>query len=166
MKKGPKSPYKSKKIASNGRIAKSQTLNPDTDDVPVADSPIPRIESGEYKAICKGFDIGWCFGRRSIYLEFVIQEGRYHDTKLVMICTYPKAKISHRYKYHRQWIIANGTRPTGKQKLHPDIFPGRMFKVRVRDTQVKHSDGTLMPDCVQYSVVDSIIEPLTGGPPR
>ncbi len=132
-------------------------------DEPLADSYYNRIPSGEYEAICYRTKAGPGFGqRRSVYLFFRIQNGDYHGTELFMACTYPNGKISPRHKYFQQWIIANGSPPARGQRLARKVFPKKLYRVLVRDTQKKHSHGRPMPDVLQYSVVDSILETLTG----
>lgn len=131
----------------------------------VAEEPRPRIPPGQYDAYCLRTEFGRSFGgRRDIYILFKIHGGEFDGIELFMACTHPKGKVSSRCKYYQQWTLAAGRPPRRREPLSREAFPDRMYRILVRDTRKKHGDGSLMADCVQYSVVDSIVEPLTGGP--
>ncbi len=135
------------------------------DDGPVAEEFRPRIKPGQYRAICYKVEAGrgWGF-RPTLYFKFRICEGKHDGLELFMPCPYPK-KINYRHKYYKQWMLANwGLPPKGKQ-LSKKIFPNRMYRILVIDTKRRHDDGTKLPDFGQYSVISSIIEPLTGNAP-
>jgi len=128
------------------------------DDGPIAGEPLPKIESGEYKAICTKTEIGTMknWGRK-IFIHFVIVGGKFDGAELVMACNYPKSNISPNHKFYQQWVLANGGPPSNGQRLARKIFINKQFLVLVQNTKRKHSNGKLMADCLQYSVVDSII---------
>lgn len=136
-----------------------------SDDEPIAEKFPPRIEDGEYDAICYKAETGRSFGgRRDIYIKFRIYESEYDGFEVVMVCTYPKGKIRLRHKFYQQWILANGGPPKKGQRLIRGVFLNRMFRVKVRTTKRTYTNtNRLLPDNLQYSVVDTIIEPLTGG---
>jgi hypothetical protein len=132
---------------------------------PIAQESRSRIPPGKYKAICYAAETGRSFGgRRDIYILFRIQGSRYDGTELFMACPYPKRKTSPRYKIYDQWSLAMGRLPAKNEKLSGEAFTGKMYEVIVRDTRKKFSDGRPKPDFLQYSVVESIITPLTGVP--
>ncbi len=135
-------------------------------EAPIAEQPRPRIPASEYDAICYKTETGRSWGgRTNIYILFRIIGGSQDGTELFMACTYhPKGKLSQRYKYYVQWTLAKGAPPKKGERLSPKVFCGKMYRVLVRDTQIRHSNGKLMADCLQYSVVDSIIETQTGIP--
>ena len=134
------------------------------DEAPIASLPNPHIPPGEYTANCISYKAAKTFnGRRDIFISFEIYDSKYEGAVLFMACTYSTGEIRPRHKYYQQWTLAAGRQPNKKESLSPEIFPGRMYRVLVRDTQKRHADVKLMADCVQYSVVESIIEPLTGG---
>lgn len=134
-------------------------------DDPVAGTPPARIPGGEYDAVCYAVETGVSFGgQKKVFLKFRIHEGKYDGTELFMaINHYPNAELRPRHKYYQQWALAKGRMPHKGERLALNVFPKRLYRVLVRDTQRKHSHGKVMADCVQYSVVDSILEPLTGG---
>lgn len=149
----------------NRRLKRGQPASAEND-APVAEQFSPRIPPGEYDAICYKTETGRSWGGRTdIYILFRIWGGRGDGTELFMVCTYNlNRKLSPRYKYYQQWTLAKG-RPPGKgERLSRKVFCNKMYRVLVRDTQRRHSNGKLMPDILQYSVVDSIIETQTGIP--
>lgn len=131
---------------------------------PLASKDYVRIPPGEYEAVCYDTRTGPGFGgHTSAYIWFRITGGKYDGEELFMACRYkPKARLSPRHKYYQQWVLAANRRPHKGERLSLGVFKNRLFSILVRDTQKKHRSGRLMADCVQYSVVDSIIEPLTG----
>lgn len=133
-------------------------------DAPVAEQFSPRIPPGEYDAICYKTETGRSWGGRTdIYILFRIIGGSQDGTELFMVCTYhPKRKLSQRYKYYQQWTLAKGAPPKKGERLSPKVFCHKMYRILVRDTGRRHSNGQPMADCLQYSVVDSIIETQTG----
>ena len=126
-----------------------------------------RIPPGEYEGICFKTKKGPGYGDLPrLYLFFRIQGGEYHGTELFMVCTHGSRKFSPRTKYYLQWSLANGGPPVKGQRLSPKAFLNKLYLIQVRDTKRKHKGGRVMADFMQYSVVDTIIEPLTGIPDR
>jgi len=133
---------------------------------PEAEGFPPRIPAGEYQAICHTAEIGTGWGyRRTLYLRFRIYGGDYDGTDLFMPCPYPD-KLRYRHKLYKQWMLAIGGPPTQGQRFSRKVFLNRMFRVLVQDTERRHEGGKVLPDFAQYSVVKTILEPLTGGQPR
>jgi len=131
--------------------------------VPEAEEFNVLIPGGEYDAVCFKTETALSYGgMRKIFIKFRIYSGRYDGTELFMVCNYPKGKIRRRLKYYEQWMLATGRRPAKREKLSPKVFPGRMYKVLVRDTRPKFADGKPKPGIFKYSVVDTIIEAQTG----
>lgn len=125
----------------------------------------PQIPPGEYEAICKKAGTGYSTGgEKKLYLTFVIQGGDCHGTELFMAITKPKKKITPRFKMHEQWCLAMRRVPKKGERIAAKHFIRKMYSVMVRDTKVKYKDGRPKPDFMQYSVVDTIIEPLVGVP--
>jgi hypothetical protein len=132
-----------------------------------------RIRPGEYTAICYRTDYGICQGgEKKLFVRFRIYGGEHHGMELFMACPLPKksrksgrrAKLGYCHKLYTQWLLALGRRPHERERFKKDIFPSKMYSVQVRDTKRKYSTGKVMPAHVQYSVIDTILEPLTGVP--
>jgi len=131
---------------------------------PTKDLP-ERIEPGEYTAICYRTDYGISFGgKRKLYVRFRIWEGPHAGFELSMICTTLKSNRSYRQKLYDQWSLVLGRTPGKGERFSAKIFKNRMYRVWVRDTTRKMPNGELKPHHMQYSVVDTILEPLTGVP--
>jgi hypothetical protein len=123
----------------------------------------PRIPPGEYEAVCYDVETGRSWGgRKDIYIRFRVHGSDYDGTELYLVCTYDTDRIGLRHKYFKQWALAAGRCPAKNEQLPATIFKNRLFRVRVRYTDRREQDGSRLPDFLQYSVVDSIIEPLTG----
>lgn len=61
-----------------------------------------------------------------------------------------KPRATHRGKYLREWVRANGGPPSRGDRLSPQVFRNRMARVEVDDTDPKKSP-------IPYSVVRKII---------
>lgn len=133
------------------------------DDGPLINECRVRIKAGTYDAICYRTETGNSWGgRQDIYIRFKIYGSKYDGTKLFMACTYPRGRMTTRHKYYEQWVLAMGGPPRKGERLARKEFLHKLYKVLVRDTNKKFSNGTRMPDYMQYSVVDTIIETQTG----
>ena len=135
------------------------------EEAPIAEEFPAKIDDGEYDAVCYATETGRSFGgRRDIFIKFRIYEGEFGSAEVNLICTYPDGKMSPRHKYYQQWVLANGKPPRKNQRLARKIFLNRMFRIKVRTTRRTYTNTNKpLPDHMQYSVVDTIIEPLTGG---
>jgi len=156
-----KSPEKSKQSFHPLNCTDKEELDPI-----VTDEPFPQIPPSEYQAICYKANYARTFGgRQSLFLGFRIYEGRYHGTELFMACSRPERKPKINHKLYVQWSLAMGRPPKKGERLGRKAFLHKMFLVQVRDTQRKlGSTGKLLPKALQYSVVDTILEILTGIP--
>lgn len=148
---------------SNERTYTKAERSRNLDEGPVSGSIPSKIPNGEYEAVCRAVKIGIGFGgRRTQYWEFCIIGGRYDGTKLFMPCVcYDRP--TYRTKQWEQWALATGRQPNKRERLSNKAYTNRLFKVLVRTTKRKVA-GTnrYLPDYLQYSVVHTIIEPLTG----
>lgn len=81
-----------------------------------------------------------------------------------MICTMPKGKLGQRFKLFDQWALVLGRAPRKGEKFKASIFRNKMHRILVRDTKRVFPHRKLKPVFLQYSVVDTIIETLTGIP--
>jgi hypothetical protein len=132
-----------------------------------AEAPQPRIEPGEYDAICYGFKVATSGfdNQRKLYLKFRVYGGRSDGTQLFMACPYPSGRLSPRTKLHTQWTLAIGRAPLEGERFSRKVFPKKMYTVLVRYTR-RQFPGTnkRLPDFCQYSVVSTILEVQTGVP--
>jgi hypothetical protein len=124
----------------------------------------PRIAPGVYRAysaVAK-FHYDKSIGRWVCFVRWdVLTDG------LQLIARIPlwwnlgggqKPRASHRSKYLKEWVRANGGPPARGDRLSPNVFAHRMAQVQVGDTDPNKS-------AVPYSVVRKIIEWETGASP-
>jgi len=86
---------------------------------------------------------------------------RTDDTELFMACNYPERTITPKHKYYQQWVLVNGGPRAKGQRLARKNFLNKKYLVLVQNTKRKHSNGKLMADSLQYSVVDSILKVIS-----
>ena len=119
----------------------------------------PRLEPGEYSAYCKAarwyFDPG--YKKWVCLLLFDIRSENLFSKLGIVPMWFNGGKgstphVGRRSRYLPEWIRANGSSPSRKDRLSPSVFVKRMAKVKIDDT-----DGVL-----PYSVVRNIIEWNTG----
>ncbi|MBU8934155.1 MAG: hypothetical protein KOO62_09140 [candidate division Zixibacteria bacterium] len=128
------------------------------------------IPPGEYMLVgCKAEKgpSGWGPGLR-MYIHFrVIDDENYEGTMVKLMCPIPDSgdlrTMSFRTKYCEQWVIANGARPKKNERRSPKVFLNRAFRALVRDRKKCFPNGEPYPPSMGYSVVDTLIEPITGG---
>ncbi len=144
-------------------VTHRKTKKPKEED-PYVEAERPRIPKGKYEAFCYATETGvrWA-GRRDLYVKFRIFGGDYDGTEIFMVCPFPQGKIRQTRKFVDQWKLATGRATLGKRRLGANVFPNKLYRVLVRDTERRFPDGTMMPSHLQYSVVDTIVERLTGG---
>lgn len=132
----------------------------------VTEAVHPTIPPGDYEAICYKAEYGISFGgRKDLYVLFRISEGDFKGTELFMAICPPK-KLTQRTKKWQQWALSIGRHPQKGERFSKSIFEHKMFKILVRQTKSKFDNGQLKPDFMQYSVVDTILDVLTGVPVR
>jgi len=124
----------------------------------------PRIAPGVYRAYSAfaKFHYDKSIGRWVCFVRWdVLTDG------LQLIARIPlwwnlgggqKPRASHRSKYLKEWVRANGGPPARGDRLSPNVFAHRMAQVQVGDTDPNKS-------AVPYSVVRKIIEWETGASP-
>lgn len=131
--------------------------------VPIACKANPRVPEGEYEAVCYNVQTGRSWGgREDIYIRFRLIGGPHDSEELFMACTFhTKGELTSRHKYYKQWTMAAGRTPERHERLVFGVFKNRLFRILVRDVE-KDSSGQPLPDVLRYSVVATIIEPMTG----
>lgn len=133
---------------------------------PVAGEVRPLIPEEDYNGVCYKTSKGKSWGGKyAIFVNFRVVGGLYDGTDLFMACQF-YSPFKERHKYYEQWAIAAGRRPHSGERLARKVFLGRLYRIRVRNSKRVFSDNTPKPETLQYSVVDRIIEPLTGGFPE
>lgn len=135
------------------------------------DSPL-QIPEGRYRVQCLECK-AYYFARynsHKLVLTFRIIEGEYEGTVLLMYLNLTDNETGKVYKkfssktdYYINWVIANNERLPSRNdraRMPYSIFKNGIFEVKVRNTNRKHRDGTLLPECLNYSVVDHLIKRL------
>lgn len=81
-----------------------------------------------------------------------------------MVCLrYPK--LRNRHKLYNQWALVLGRKPNDGERFNKKIFEKKAYLISVRNSRKKFSNiNRTMPDFLQYSVVDSILEVIAGSP--
>ena len=144
-------------------MEKHRRNSPNSDVLEVKEYP-SLIPEGNYEAYCFRSDVFKCFnGQRKAMLWFRIYGGLHDGEELFMACSYPYGSKSISLKIYEQWMIAQGRRLRKGERICLEKFTKRMYVVIVRTTARKYKDGQLKPELLQYSVVETILEPLTGG---
>lgn len=130
----------------------------------VTEAVRPTIPPGDYEAICYKAEYGTSYGgRKDLYVRFRICEGDFSGTELFMAICPPK-KLTQRTKKWQQWALAIGRNPQKGERFSKSVFEHKMFKILVRQTKTTFNNGRPKPDYFHYSVVDSILETLSGVP--
>jgi len=66
-------------------------------------------------------------------------------------------------KYYKDWVFLNGyKKPSRNAKMSPRIFQNKRMLIKTRTSKPKRNKKE-MPETFWYSVVDQIIEVITGG---
>lgn len=135
-----------------------------TEDEIVSEGSLPRIPPGIYEAICHDMNVRPCQGGvMKVFVQFRIYDGEFDGTELFMCCTKPQCTLRERHKLHTQMSLALGRRLNKGQRLSKKVFVDKLYRVIVRDTRRKfESTNEIMPEFMQYSVIDSILNVLTG----
>lgn len=124
----------------------------------------PTIPPGEYTAECYDVESGTGQnGKISYYLKFRLHDVDYQGVELFMVCPKPIGKVRPRHKLYNQWVIANARKPSEGESFTMESFKDKLYQVKVRFTKKRHPGAnTIMPDSIQYSVVDSLLAQIRG----
>jgi len=114
----------------------------------------PFIPEGIYKARCIKIEKGNYYGSPKINLIFQITESYEHEGVEIPMYMPAYKKVPAASKYYEQWIIANGNKPSRKDKMTPLIFKGHLFEAVVKTVKPKNKDGSYKPENLHYSKVD------------
>jgi len=125
--------------------------------------PRPRIPEGKYEAVCIKVEVSsYLANEKRLYLHFQIITDEHMGVKIFGIYNYSYKSFPRGSKYYTDWSIANGALPKRADRMTTRVFKGKAFLVKVRDAIPRYDDGTPKPKMFRYSVVDRVIERLTG----
>ena len=145
-------------------MEKIREMNKQDYEITFEDFPI-KIPQGEYQAVCyKAVYSNRCWGGRiTLYLRFrIIDHEMFDGVELFMACPVHKKKLNYRCKLFQQYSLATGRKPDKSSRFNKNVLLNRVFLIGVRDSVRKDKAGNLLSPDEQYSVVGTIIEPLTG----
>lgn len=133
---------------------------------------VPRIPAGKYPAYCREAKVyrDRQFRRWVFVAQFDILDGSLINT-LAQLSWYlnlgsgERPRAGRRSRFWSEWVQANGGPPRRKDRMSPRVFEGRQATVIVTDTTKTHNSGTVNAE-ESYSVVRTVVEWRTGGPPR
>ena len=129
-----------------------------------AENYMPLIPEGNYEAQCINYDSAFIAKRRKTFLHFrILEPGPHSGKQIFMAFNMPdEKKIRMGSKYYKTWCMVNGwKKPSKNAKMSPRIFKNKIYKIKTRPVKPKHH-GKEMPEDFWYSVVDEIIEVVTG----
>jgi hypothetical protein len=93
----------------------------------------------------------------------VLTPGEWFGKDVYMACSLPpKGRWSSSHKYWLAWVLAAGRRPTRADRMSTKVFLNKIFRVRIRIVR-KTAKGIRRTAEQEYSVVDELLELLTGG---
>lgn len=135
-----------------------------------ASDPIPLLPEGEYEAVGTTVRKLKIFGSDRVEIVFTViipdatapngvrheRVSRYYR----VTSTRGRTSASRSGRYQRDWSFVTGRRPTRHDRLPPNVFIGKMFRVRIRTVTHDSRQRELAP-AARYSAVDEIIEVLT-----
>ncbi|WP_447983229.1 hypothetical protein [Nitrospira sp. Nam74] len=105
----------------------------------------------------------WMWGQEKLFLWFkIITPGPWLGAELYMACNAaPKGRWTPSYKFWCAYVLAHGDRPNRADRISTAVFRGKVFRARIRTVKktAKQSDRT---PAQQYSVIDEVLERLTG----
>lgn len=124
--------------------------------------PWPLIPAGIYEAVCINSQKSKYLGKeRRLYLHYQITSGEYFNTIIFQSFNNNYKSFPMASKYYIEWSLANRALPKRRDKMSPDVFLKKAYRVKVTTVRRKYSDGTFMPEMFNYSKVDRIVEVLT-----
>jgi len=133
---------------------------------------VPRIEPGDYPGRSRSATIyrdkqfkRWVCAVQFDILDSSLLEVVARLTWYLNLGTRERPRAGRRGNYWSAWVEANGKPPKRNDRLSPRIFEGRYASVKVGDTTKNHSQHRVEVQDA-YSVIRSVVEWNTGGPPR
>ena len=131
--------------------------------------PFHLVTEGKQEVVYAGYEgpkVAFGSDEQRIYVHWeVVTPGRHQGLILFQSFKYYKEWGS-QSKFYRAWSLANGGRPRRRTRMSPRIFAGKVFLAEVRTVRPIFTNGPLkgkeQPQCMWYSVVDELLEVLTG----
>lgn len=141
------------------RILPNQDM--ETTESAMAD-PWPFIPAGIYEAVCiKQEPSKYLACERRLYLHYQITSGEFMAIKLFQPINFKYKHFPRGSKYYTEWSLANKALPKRRDKMSPNVFLNKAYKIKVTTVRRKYPDGTFMPEMFNYSKVERIVEVLT-----
>jgi hypothetical protein len=126
----------------------------------IAGEPRVHMAPGEYVGVGIDVEKKSCFGsQKKLMIQFRLVGGVFDGSKVSLIRNYNLTAGTDLYRF---MTIALGRLPYKHERLSKKIFVGKMFRLRIRDVGNRVYNGAERPSCMVYSVVDEILEVLTG----
>ena len=139
-------------------------------EIEITASELPLIPQGVYEAVGVGAVVipGFKKNTKKLAVEFSVMVPE--DGSTVKLYAYynlvpgpgGRFRVGKHSKFRAHWVTVAGRRPTRGDRLSPSIFRGVLMAVNVR-TVVRNSKPEPLPDDLQYSVIDGIVEVKAGG---
>jgi hypothetical protein len=124
------------------------------------------LPDGNYEVQHISHNDGFVMGRsRKLFVIFkILETGEHYDKTIMLIYNIPFDKRpSPSSKYYKDWFFLNDyKKPSRNTKLSPNIFKNKRLLIKTRTSKPKRY-GKEMPKDFWYSVVEEIVEVLTGG---
>lgn len=133
-----------------------------------------RVPQGNYNLLClsakrtviglegKG---GWGRVEKIVLWFQIVDDGDYIGKIIPAFLAVPDSKVSMSTKFYQFWVIANGFKRPGRNRLKDMAltkFIDKIFLASVVDSKSKYPDGTTKPDVFQYSRVDYLKDLIAG----
>ena len=123
------------------------------------------LSNGEYEAQYVSHNDGFVMGQnKKLFVIFkILDAGEYYGKTIMLVynmpfSTGPRASS----KYYTDWVFLNGyKKPSRNTKMSPTIFKNKRLLIKTR-TVIPKRNKEEMPKEFRYSVVDQILEVLTG----
>ena len=127
--------------------------------------PPMKIPEGHYQVSFLRAEKKTMWKTQKVLLWFAVQDfGDWHEVQLFMSCPIPpNNKFSAGSKFLRVWTIANGAKPRRYERMGMKIFEHKIFLAKV-ETVTKNSKQQPIPECAQYSKIDTLLSLAAGAP--
>ena len=125
------------------------------------------LPDGEYEAQYVSQNDGFVMGqnRKLFVILKILEAGDHFGKKIMLVYNMPLNKrLAPSSKYYMDWMFLNGCKkPSRNARMSPKIFKNKRLLIKTRTVKPKRNGKEIMPKEFWYSVVDQIVEVLTGG---